>query len=193
METGIKTSSENGDPIPEVWTVGHSTRSVVEFSDILLAHKLDVLVDVRSFPGSRRYPQFNKAVLAESLDKIGITYRHLPSLGGRRKPKADSRNSAWKNASFRAYADHMESNEFKQGISELVELAGRNRTAVMCAEAVWWRCHRSLIADYLKVLGSSVWHILDATHIQLHPYTAVARIVDGELSYEGLLASKADN
>ena len=188
METRIQTSLENGDPIPDVWTIGHSTRSAVEFSDILLAYKLEVLVDVRSFPGSRRYPQFNKEVLAESLGKIGITYRHLPSLGGRRKPNVDSKNSAWKNASFRAYADHMESNEFKQGISELVELAGSNRTAVMCAEAVWWRCHRSLIADYLKALGSSVWHILDATHIQLHPYTAVARIVDGELSYEGLLA-----
>ena len=136
METGIKTSLANGDPIPDVWTIGHSTRGAVEFSDILLAYKLEVLVDVRSFPGSRRYPQFNKAILAESLGKIGITYRHLPSLGGRRKPNVDSKNSAWKNASFRAYADHMESGDFKEGISELIELAGKNRTTVMCAEAV---------------------------------------------------------
>jgi uncharacterized protein (DUF488 family) len=194
METGIKNSSEDGKPIqkhPDVWTIGHSTRSAVEFSDILLAHKLEVLVDVRSFPGSRRYPQFNKLVLAESLGKIGITYRHLPSLGGRRKPKADSKNHAWKNASFRAYADYMESGDFKEGISELVELAGKHRTTVMCAEAVWWRCHRSLIADYLKAIGSSVWHILDATHTQLHPYTTAALIVDGELSYEGLLAKNS--
>src|SRR6267142_6676157 len=153
--------SEN--PI-EVWTIGHSTRSSEEFAAILLTHKIKMLVDVRSFPGSRRYPQFNKTSLAETLPEIGITYAHLPSLGGRRKPNVDSKNSAWKNASFRAYADHMESNEFKQGIGELVELAGRNRTAVVCAEAVWWRCHRSLIADYLKALGSSVWHILDATN-----------------------------
>jgi uncharacterized protein (DUF488 family) len=139
METGIKTLLENGDRIPDVWTIGHSTRSAVEFSDILLAHKLEALVDVRSFPGSRRYPQFNKEVLAESLEKIGITYRHLPSLGGRRKPNAVSTNSAWKNVSFRGYADHMESCDFKKGINELVELAGKNRTTVMCAEAVWWR------------------------------------------------------
>jgi uncharacterized protein (DUF488 family) len=191
METGIKTSSEDGKLVqkhPDVWTIGHSTRGAAEFSDILLAHKLEVLVDVRSFPGSRRCPQFNKVDLAESLDKTGITYRHLPSLGGRRKTKADSKNFAWKNPSFRAYADHMESGDFKEGINELVELAGNNRATIMCAEAVWWRCHRSLIADYLKASGLSVWHIKDATHTELHPYTAVARIVGGELSYEGLLA-----
>ena len=177
--------SEN--PI-EVWTIGHSTRSSEEFAAILLTHKIKVLVDVRSFPGSRRYPQFNKTSLAETLPEIGITYAHLPSLGGRRKPTVDSKNTAWKNASFRAYADYMETGEYKQGIEGLLEVAGRDRTAIMCAEAVWWRCHRSLIADYLKAQGLLVTHIIDSTHTQPHPYTSAARIVEGRLSYQGLLS-----
>jgi uncharacterized protein (DUF488 family) len=177
--------SEN--PI-EVWTIGHSTRSSEEFAAILLTLKIKVLVDVRSFPGSRRYPQFNETSLAETLSEIGITYAHLPALGGRRKPNVDSKNTAWKNASFRAYADHMETEEYRQGIEELLEVAGRDRTAIMCAEAVWWRCHRSLIADYLKAQGLLVTHIIDSTHTHPHPYTSAACIVDGDLSYEGLLS-----
>ncbi len=177
--------SEN--PI-EVWTIGHSTRSSEEFAAILMTHKIKVLVDVRSFPGSRRYSQFNKMSLTEALHQLGITYAHLPSLGGRRKPNVDSKNIAWKNASFRAYADYMETEEYRQGIEELLEVAGRDRTAIMCAEAVWWRCHRSLIADYLKAQGLLVTHIIDSTHTQPHPYTSAARIVDGALSYEGLLS-----
>jgi len=171
----------------EVWTVGHSTRSSDEFTAILSHQKIKVLVDVRSFPGSRRYPQFNKTSLAESLPRIGIVYVHLPLLGGRRKPHADSKNTAWKNASFRAYADYMDTEDYRQGIKELVEIARQDRTAIMCAEAVWWRCHRSLIADYLKAQGLLVTHIIDSTHTQPHPYTSAARIVEGELSYEGLL------
>jgi uncharacterized protein (DUF488 family) len=126
--------------------------------------------------------------LAEALSDIGITYVHLPSLGGRRKPNVDSKNTAWKNASFRAYADFMETEEYKQGIEELLAVASQDRTAIMCAEAVWWRCHRSLIADYLKAQGLLVTHIIDSTHTQPHPYTSAARIVDGSLSYEGLLS-----
>jgi uncharacterized protein (DUF488 family) len=182
--TASSMKSEN--PI-EVWTIGHSTRSGGEFAAILMTYRVKVLVDVRSFPGSRRYPQFNKTSLAETLPEIGITYAHLPSLGGRRKPNVDSKNTAWKNASFRAYADYMETEEFKEGIKELLELAREARTAIMCAEAVWWRCHRSLIADYLKAQGLLVTHIIDSTHTQPHPYTSAARIVDGDLSYEGLL------
>ncbi len=170
-----------------VWTVGHSTRSAEEFGEILSAHGIQVLVDVRSFPGSRRYPQFNKPALAHSLASIGIEYRHEPRLGGRRKPRADSHNTAWRNSSFRAYADHMESDEFRSGVEELLELARGARTAVMCAEALWWRCHRSLIADYLKAAGHSVVHIIDQTKTEEHPFTSAARIVDGELSYRGLL------
>ena len=170
-----------------VWTVGHSTRSAEEFAEMLLAHGIQVLVDVRSFPGSSRYPQFNRAALAESLKQVGIEYRHEPRLGGRRTPRADSHNTAWKNASFRAYADHMESEDFRKGVKELLELAANARTAVMCAESLWWRCHRSLISDYLKAEGHTVIHILDKTKTEEHPFTSAARILDGKLSYRGLI------
>src|SRR5215213_2084445 len=144
-----------------VWTVGHSTRSAEEFGEILKAHGIEVLVDVRMFPGSRRYPQFNREALCASLTTLGIEYKHDPRLGGRRKPRADSHNTAWRNASFRAYADHMETDEFRKGVEDLLELAARRPTAVMCAEALWWRCHRSLISDYLKAAGHHVIHIID--------------------------------
>jgi len=174
--------------LSSIWTIGHSTRSSQEFNELLQAHEIGALVDVRSFPGSRRYPHFNKSELARALAAVGISYFHNPQLGGRRRPSPQSKNTAWKNASFRAYADHMESEEFKKGIDDLLELASEKRTAVMCAEALWWRCHRSLIADFLKAKGVEVIHILDAKHTQIHPYTAAARILDGHLSYEGLLA-----
>jgi uncharacterized protein (DUF488 family) len=170
-----------------VWTVGHSTRSAEEFKEILVAHRIEALVDVRSFPGSRRYPHFNKPELAHQLESIGLIYSHLPALGGRRRPSPDSKNTAWKNSSFRAYADHMESEEFRQGIETLLELTQTKRTTVMCAEALWWRCHRSLIADFLKAKGVEVIHILDARKTETHPYTSAARLVEGRLSYEGLL------
>lgn len=170
-----------------VWTVGHSTRSGEEFGQILLAHEIQVLVDVRMFPGSRRYPQFNRAALSESLNRLGIEYKHEPRLGGRRAPRVDSHNTAWKNPQFRAYADHMESEEFKNAVKELLQLAGEQRVAVMCAEAVWWRCHRSLISDYLKAAGHTVIHIMDEIKTEEHPFTSAARIVEGELSYRGLL------
>src|SRR5918994_4489121 len=143
------------------WTVGHSTRSSEEFGKILEAHGIQVLVDVRMFPGSRRYPQFNKPALSESLENLRIKYKHEPRLGGRRTPRADSHNTAWRNASFRAYADHMETEDFRNGVEDLLELAATARVAVMCAEALWWRCHRSLISDYLKAAGHSVIHIID--------------------------------
>jgi uncharacterized protein (DUF488 family) len=170
-----------------VWTVGHSTHTWEKFRELLRAHEIQVLVDVRSFPGSRRYPQFNREALSESLAKLGIEYKHEPRLGGRRTPRADSHNTAWRNASFRGYADYMESEQFKAGVDELLEVAAKARTAVMCAEAVWWRCHRSLIADYLKAAGYTVIHILDQKKTEEHPFTSAARIVKGELSYRGLL------
>jgi uncharacterized protein (DUF488 family) len=173
-----------------VWTIGHSTRSADEFKEILLAHQISALVDVRSFPGSRRYPHFNKPDLSRSLEAAGTLYAHNPKLGGRRKPSPNSKNTAWKNASFRAYADHMESDEFKEGIEELLEIARIKRTAIMCAEALWWRCHRSLIADYLKANGLLVIHILDGRKTEAHPWNSAARIVEGRLSYEGLLAAE---
>lgn len=170
-----------------IWTVGHSTRSGEDFAEILKAHEIELLVDVRSFPGSRRYPQFNRSAMVESLATVGIQYRHEPRLGGRRTPRADSHNTAWRNASFRAYADHMESDDFREGVEELLELAASARLAVMCAESLWWRCHRSLIADYLKAAGHTVIHILDKTKTEEHPFTSAARIIDGELTYRGLL------
>jgi uncharacterized protein (DUF488 family) len=168
-----------------IWTIGHSTREIGVFISLLEENGIKLLADVRSWPGSKRYPQFNKEALIESLNAHGIRYEHFPELGGRRKPKPDSRNSAWRNASFRGYADHMEIEEFHKGVERLLALAGKaGQTAIMCAEAVWWRCHRSLISDYLKSRGIEVMHILDTNKTEPHPFTSAARIVDGRLSYE---------
>jgi uncharacterized protein (DUF488 family) len=168
-----------------IWTIGHSTRMVDEFISLLRENGVKLLADVRAWPGSKRYPQFNKEALAESLTPHGIGYEHFPELGGKRKSKPDSRNSAWRNASFRGYADYMETEQFQKGIERLLSVAEETGpAAIMCAEAVWWRCHRSLIADYLKVRNVEVLHILGANKVEPHPYTPAARIVDGELSYE---------
>src|SRR5256885_1788558 len=128
-----------------LWTIGHSTRSIEEFVAALSSFEIQALADVRSFPGSRRYPHFNRENLAVSLSEKGIDYFHFPELGGRRRARSDSLNLAWRNESFRGYADYMETPQFLDGITRLLELAGEARTAIMCSEAVWWRCHRSLI------------------------------------------------
>jgi uncharacterized protein (DUF488 family) len=168
-----------------IWTVGHSTRTIDEFISLLNENQIKLLADVRAWPGSTRFPQFNKDAVAESLSAHRIGYEHFPELGGKRKSKPDSRNTAWRNASFRGYADYMETEQFQKGIERLLEVASENgATAIMCAEAVWWRCHRSLIADYLKTRGVEVLHILGANKVEPHPYTSAARIVNGELSYE---------
>jgi uncharacterized protein (DUF488 family) len=168
-----------------IWTIGHSTRAIDEFISLLKENEIKVLADVRAWPGSRRYPQFNKDSLTESLAAHGTRYEHFPELGGKRKSKPDSRNTAWRNASFRGYADYMETVQFQQGIERLLDVAAEiGPTAIMCAEAVWWRCHRSLIADYLKARGFEVLHVLGANKVEPHPYTSAARIVNGELSYE---------
>jgi uncharacterized protein (DUF488 family) len=167
-----------------IWTIGHSTRTIEEFIAALQANGIKLVSDVRLLPGSRRYPQFNKEALAKSLADHAIGYEHFPELGGRRKPRRDSRNTAWRNDAFRGYADHMETAEFANGIARLQQMADRDgATAIMCAEAVWWRCHRSLIADYLKAQGVDVIHILDANKIDPHPFTSAANIVDGKLDY----------
>jgi uncharacterized protein (DUF488 family) len=168
----------------KIWTVGHSTREIDNFISLLQGNGIKLIADVRMFPGSKRYPQFNGAALAEMLGEHGILYEHFLELGGRRKAKPDSRNMAWRNESFRGYADYMETQKFRDGIARLVELANdAGPIAIMCAEAVWWRCHRSLISDYLKTRGVEVIHILDAGKTEPHPYTSAARIVAGELSY----------
>ncbi len=170
--------------VMRIWTIGHSTRNIDEFISLLEKNGIKLLVDVRSLPGSKRYPQFNKEALVESLNTNGIRYEHFPELGGRRKTNADSRNTAWRNASFRGYADYMETEQFHNGVERFLALAGEAEpAAIMCAEAVWWRCHRSLISDYLKARGIEVIHILDANKIEPHPFTSAARIVHGALSY----------
>lgn len=171
----------------KVWTIGHSTRATDEFIAALKSAGIETLVDVRTFPGSRRYPQFGKDNLASSLAEVGIKYRHFPALGGRRRALPDSRNVAWRNEGFRGYADYMETEGFRDGIARLREIAASGRTVIMCAEAVWWRCHRSLISDYLKAAGVEVIHIADAKRTEVHPFTSAARMVNGELSYRALL------
>lgn len=171
------------EPSLTIWTIGHSTRSREEFLALLRGEDIQLLVDVRRFPGSRKYPHFNEEELTTTLAEAGIGYRLMQDLGGRRKPRPESPNTAWRNASFRAYADYMEMSEFQAAIDELLREAAARRTAIMCSEAVWWRCHRSLIADYLKVRGVQVLHILSPTKTEPHPYTSAASIVAGQLSY----------
>ena len=170
--------------ITQIWTIGHSTRSIEDFLSALQANQIKLIADVRALPGSKRYPQFNKENLAASLSAHGIAYEHLPELGGRRKPNPISINTAWRNASFRGYADYMETEEFRKGMNRLIDLASEIcPAAIMCAEAVWWRCHRALISDFLKVRGIEVTHIFEATKSEPHPFTSAARIVNGELTY----------
>ena len=167
-----------------IWTIGHSTRAIDEFISLLEENEIKLLLDVRAWPGSKRYPQFNKDALRDSLDAHWIRYEHFPELGGKRRSKPDSRNTAWRNVSFRGYADYMETEQFQKGIERLLDVAAEaGPTAIMCAEAVWWRCHRSLIADYLKARGVEAIHILGPNKVEPHPYTSAAHIVDGTLSY----------
>jgi uncharacterized protein (DUF488 family) len=167
----------------EIWTIGHSTRSIDEFVGLLRENSINALVDVRRFAGSRRHPQFSQVQFSSSLAEAGIKYFHLPELGGRRAPLPDSPNTAWRNAAFRGYADYMMTDEFRGGMERLQEIAGKSRTAIMCAEALWWQCHRSLIADDLKARGWTVWNILGAGKVELHPFTSAARLVNEKLSY----------
>ena len=184
VETSLTVLKEDIRSTRQIWTIGHSTRKIERFTSLLEENGIKLVADVRGLPGSKRYPQFNKEALAQSLRERGIGYEHLPDLGGRRKPKPDSRNTAWRNASFRGYGDYMETEEFHKGVRRLLDLANETgRTAIMCAEAVWWRCHRALISDYLKAQGIEVTHIVDANKSEPHPYTSAARMVDGTLSY----------
>jgi len=168
-----------------LYTVGHSNRSSEEFVGLLLKNRIELLADIRRLSGSDKYPHFNRDELAASLARAGIQYVYLSELGGRRQGSKDSANTAWRNKSFRAYADHMETEEFRRGVEELLGYAREKRTAIMCSEAVWWRCHRALVADFLKAAGVTVLHIMSPTSVKPHPYTSAARIIDGRLSYGG--------
>ena len=167
-----------------IWTIGHSTRPIDEFLAVLAAHDIETLVDVRRFPGSRRLPQFGSDALAAALAAHAVAYKWTPELGGRRRADPASPNDGWRNDSFRAYADHIATEEFARGLSELLTLASASRTAVMCAELLWWRCHRRLIADVLTSLGHEVRHIRDTGEAELHVLTPPARLVKGVLTYE---------
>ena len=166
-----------------VWTIGHSTHTLDELVAMLHSFKISFVADIRSYPGSRKFPQFNKEVLEVSLPKHNIKYAHLKKLGGRRKVNPESKNTTWHHEAFRGYADYMETEAFAEGIKELIAIALEQRTAYMCSEAVWWRCHRSMVSDYLKADGWDVQHIMAIDKSTEHPYTQPARVVDGNLTY----------
>lgn len=158
-----------------IWTIGHSTRTLEDFLAMLLSFNIQLLADIRSFPGSKRYPHFNKEALKIALEQAGIQYAHLPELGGRRKPREDSTNTLWRSAAFRGYADYMETDTFKKAINQLENTARQCRTTYMCSEAVWWRCHRLLVSDYLKIRGWNVIHIMAVGKVMEHSLTAIAQ------------------
>ena len=173
----------NGGRAPLILTIGHSTRPIAEFIALLRQHGVEQLVDIRTIPRSRHNPQFHSGALAKSLDHEGIAYTHIKELGGLRHPRRDSINSGWRNASFRGYADYMQTEEFEEAVRRLLELCAQKLCAVMCAEAVPWRCHRSLLADALVARGVSVDHILSASRRDLHSLTSFARIQGNRVVY----------
>ena len=176
-------ASVRRSPSLTIFTIGHSTHPIEEFIAILKNYGIEQLVDVRTVPKSRHVPQFNSDALAASLDEQGIAYVHLKALGGLRHAKKDSVNSGWRNASFRGYADYMATEEFAQGIDQLVELATAKRTVIMCAEAVPWRCHRSLIGDALLVREVAAQDIMSATSCRAHKLTEFAKVDGQRITY----------
>ena len=172
--------SDHSQPIR---TIGHSTRPIADFIHLLQVHGIRQLVDIRTIPRSRFNPQFNRESLAESLEAAGIDYHHMPGLGGLRKARPDSINGAWRNASFRGFADYMQTPEFRENLDTLIHLAGAGPTAIMCAEAVPWRCHRSLISDALVARGVPVLEILDEKEPRAHALTKFARVDGVDVTY----------
>ena len=169
---------------PVAWTIGHSTRPIEAFLEILAARDIELLADVRRFPGSRRHPHFGQELLAQSLKEAGIAYRHFVDLGGRRNQRLeDSPNTAWRVQSFNAYADYMQSPEFLAALDELMTTARKHRTAIMCSEALPHRCHRRLISDALIARGWSVRHLLSPKRIEDHALTPFARVNGTTLTY----------
>ncbi|MFA6290299.1 MAG: DUF488 domain-containing protein [Victivallales bacterium] len=171
------------DEPPTVLTIGHSTRSIGDFISLLKAHGITCIVDVRTVPRSRFNPQFNKDTVPESLEENGIGYVHMPGLGGLRHAIASSPNQGWKNASFRGFADYMQTAEFGRNLEDLIALAKKERIALMCAEAVPWRCHRSLIADALLSRGICTGHIMSPTSRQVHKLTPFAKVHGTQITY----------
>ena len=176
-------SDREHSPPKAVLTIGHSNRPLEEFLQMLQAHGVTFVVDVRKMPGSRRNPQFDSDTLPQALQQAGISYVHMPGLGGLRRRRPDSPNTGWKNASFQGYADYMQTPEFERSLRELLDRASEERVALMCAEAVPWRCHRSLIADALVARGVTVEHILGASRTQPHTLRLWARVQGTRLIY----------
>jgi uncharacterized protein (DUF488 family) len=173
-----------------IYTIGHSTRTIDELVALLRAHGVEQVIDIRTVPRSRRHPHFWRESLEQSLPAAGIAYRHEPGLGGLRKPRPDSINNAWRNEGFRGYADYMQTKEFDAALVRLVASAegtGAPTTAMMCAEAVWWRCHRQLVADALAARDIPVRHIVSATSAPEHKLTEFARVRGGRVTYPGLI------
>jgi len=162
-----------------IYTIGHSTRALSELLGLLAAHRVTQVVDVRRYPASRRHPQFARDALATALQEVGVGYHHAPELGGRRAARPDSLNTGWRSAGFRGYADYMETPEFADALVRLRELARAGPTAILCAEAVPWRCHRQLIADALVVQGHDVGHILGAARVEPHHLSPHAQVLPG--------------
>ena len=176
-------ASRRKNPSLSLWTVGHSTRSLEEFVSLLKVHGIERLVDIRTLPGSKRFPHFNQENLSPALEREGIEYRHMPGLGGLRKPRKDSVNLGWRNTSFRGFADYMQSEAFEENLKTLMELAREKPSTVMCAEAVPWRCHRSLIADALLQRRVKVRHMLNGKKPKPHSLTAFARVKGRKVVY----------
>jgi uncharacterized protein YeaO (DUF488 family) len=174
---------EEGRKLHVIFTIGHSTRSLGDFVDILRAHGVEHIIDIRTVPRSRHNPQFNRDTLAIALRTEGIGYTHLKELGGLRRARPDSANQGWRSASFRGFADYMQTPEFEEGLERALRLSSRKRTALMCAEAVPWRCHRSLVADALVARQVPLEHILSISRTQPHSLTPFARVRDGQITY----------
>jgi uncharacterized protein (DUF488 family) len=170
-----------------IYTIGHSTRKAEEFLTLLTAHRIEQIADVRTVPKSKRHPHFSSEQLGRFLGVHEIVYRHFPSLGGLRKPRSDSINTGWQHPGFRGYADHMQSQGFEEGLDLLLTFARAGRTAVMCAEAAWWQCHRRLLADALIVRGVPVLHIVSSAEPKPHELSAFARPEGRKVIYPGLL------
>ena len=183
VATNAKATMPRAKKSLPVLTIGHSTRPLDEFIEMLQAHAIKRLVDIRTVPRSRFNPQFNRDTLPEALRKVGIAYTHMSNLGGLRHPRADSLNTGWRNASFRGFADYMQTPEFAASLEALVGLAREEQVALMCAEALPWRCHRSLIADALTVHGVSVEHVMSVATRQAHSLTPWARVRGKGLTY----------
>lgn len=177
--------------MPTLWTIGHSIRAWDELVLMLNEAGITALVDVRRFAGSRRNPQFSGEAMARTLPAAGIAYLPVPELGGRRAPRPDTTNLAWRNTSFRGYADYMQSEAYQDAASRLAHLAEAQPTAVMCAEALWWQCHRGLIADDFKARGWEVVHLMAPGRSQAHPFTSAARIVAGRVDYTAVDGGRA--